>query len=212
MIRNKVDGKCYIGQTIQKISKRWGQHTRPYSKCIRLRNAIQKYGKENFEFSIICDLPNEDLIAREILEICERNTMVPNGYNLTSGGEGCKASEETRKKISEAHKGRKHTEESIKNMSEGQKGKKMTEETRKRMSEVHKGSKASEKTRRKISDNSSRARGVKQLSLNGDLIAVFESIKKAGETLGISFKAISNCCRGKTKTSGSFKWEYSITL
>ena len=34
------------------------------------------------------------------------NTLYPNGYNLTEGGGGCVACEETRKKMSESMKGR----------------------------------------------------------------------------------------------------------
>lgn len=30
----------------------------------------------------------------------------------------------------------------------------------------------------------------------------------SGRQLGISFKAISNVCRGKSKTSGGYHWEY----
>ena len=37
---------------------------------------------------------------------------------------------------------------------------------------------------------------------------VYKSISEAGRQLGISFKAISNVCRGKSKTSGGSHWEY----
>ena len=37
---------------------------------------------------------------------------------------------------------------------------------------------------------------------------VYKSISEAGRQLGISFKAISKACRGKSKTSGGYHWEY----
>jgi hypothetical protein len=47
-------------------------------------------------------------------------------------------SEETRKKMSEAHKGKKHTEASKRKMSKSHKGKKHTMETRKLLSLLRK--------------------------------------------------------------------------
>lgn len=61
-------------------------------------------------------------------------------------------SEETRKKMSEAHKGKHHAEEARRKMSEAHKGKRYSAEARKRFSESHKGKKLSEETRRKKSD------------------------------------------------------------
>ena len=54
-------------------------------------------------------------------------------FNYREGGEGGIVSEETRKKMSEAHK-----------------GKKLSKETRKKMSEAHKGKYVSEKTKKKL--------------------------------------------------------------
>jgi len=241
MIRNKVNGKCYIGQTRRKkVEFRWYQHkNRPGI----MKSAFDKHGVENFEFSVICEIPTEELNAREILEIRERNTLYPNGYNLESGGNtNVITHPETRKKMSEANKGKKnpnfgktHTEETRKKMREAQKGKKASEETRKKLSEAQKGKKATEETRAKISDatkgennpnfgkkaseetrkkisEAMRWKSVRQLSVDGDLIAVFDSMIQAGESLGSDYSGISKCCRGKAKTSGGFKWEYSITL
>lgn len=95
------------------------------------------------------------------------NTLYPNGYNLTEGGEGCVPCEETRKKlsekikekylydedyrrkISEAHKNisdvvrRKYSEARKKLYSSGEKhpmlGKQHSEESKKKMSDSHKG-------------------------------------------------------------------------
>ena len=83
-------------------------------------------------------------------------------YNMTDGGEGssgCIPSEESRRKMSEAHKGENHhmygktaSEETRKKMSESKKGKTLSEESRRKMSDARKGKTHTEETRRKISE------------------------------------------------------------
>ena len=83
-------------------------------------------------------------------------------------------SEETRRKIGEAHKGKHHTEESRRKMSEAQKGRTLSIETRKKLSEAAKGEnnpnfgkKASEETRRKLSEAAKRQwAAIKNLKTN----------------------------------------------
>lgn len=49
---------------------------------------------------------------------------------------------------------------------------------------------------------------VVQLSQEGRLIAIYESIQEGADTLGISRMSISLCCQGKNKTGHGFKWMY----
>lgn len=53
-------------------------------------------------------------------------------------------------------------------------------------------------------------REVIQLSLEGEYLNTYPSIKKAGEALNIDPKGISNVCKGKPKykTAGGFKWKF----
>ena len=60
---------------------------------------------------------------------------------------GKNVSEETRQKMSEAHKGNNHSAESCQKMSEAHKGKNLSAETRKKMSESLKGRTLSAETR-----------------------------------------------------------------
>lgn len=92
-IVNKINTKSYIGQTIQPLHKRWSEHCNNSSCCIVLKNAIKKYGKENFELLIIeeIDYENKELIKiilneKEMLYINKENTLIPNGYNILKGG------------------------------------------------------------------------------------------------------------------------------
>jgi len=51
---------------------------------------------------------------------------------------------------------------------------------------------------------------VVQRNLNGEIIKQFNSVKSASDATGISRPNISNCCLGKRKTTGGYKWEYII--
>lgn len=51
-------------------------------------------------------------------------------------------------------------------------------------------------------------RGVIQLSLDGEYIAEFKSAMQASKLTGINRASIYNCCIGKNKTAGGYKWIY----
>lgn len=82
-ITNKINGKSYIGQSRQ-IEKRFTQHIN--NERTSIGKDIKKYGKDNFEFSIveICEINELDIKEREYIE--KYNTIYPNGYNKTNGG------------------------------------------------------------------------------------------------------------------------------
>lgn len=104
-ITNKINGKCYIGQTSISTKERWARHCEPSSKCYGLSNAIKKYGKENFIIEELGQYKNqEDLNNAEMYFISWFNCMTPNGYNLTEGGKYESLSAESRKKSSLTHK------------------------------------------------------------------------------------------------------------
>ena len=49
---------------------------------------------------------------------------------------------------------------------------------------------------------------VKQLSLTGEFIRVWNSMAEASNELGIFKSQICCCCKGTQKTAGGYKWEY----
>lgn len=109
-ITNCINQKLYIGLTINDAETRFKKHkSMIYSNgCSALYEAFKKYGVENFIVETICFSSNKkELMSLEKHYISELNTVSPNGYNLTSGGENCKVTDETKKKISKALKGRK---------------------------------------------------------------------------------------------------------
>ena len=106
-IINKITNQNYIGQTTQDLYERWRQHKQKKSNCRYLKSAFNKYGIENFDFKLICIGFDDNLNDLEIYYIKKYNCIVPNGYNLRSGGNnGGKHNEETKKKISETLKNR----------------------------------------------------------------------------------------------------------
>lgn len=156
LITNKINGKQYVGQTIQPIENRWSMHKSGASGCLGLKSAISKYGIENFTIEQIFEANSlEELDKLEKDTIDRLNTISPNGYNLTLGGERVIFSEETRKKMSESGKRRKPMSDATKKkLSDRQKGskncnfgKKFSEEHRKKLSLSHMGNKSALKVK-----------------------------------------------------------------
>lgn len=88
-VTNLVNDKIYIGQTVQKLNKRWGDHCAKGSGCKALSRAIKKYGKANFKVEEICSALNlNDLNYLENYFIKYYNSFGKNGYNLSLGYEG----------------------------------------------------------------------------------------------------------------------------
>jgi group I intron endonuclease len=91
-ILNKITKKCYIGETKGKdVVWRWNQHKQKIKVnkgCPALRDAVKKYGIENFEFSVLIMCFDDERFKYEREYIQKYNSVVPNGYNITNGGEG----------------------------------------------------------------------------------------------------------------------------
>ncbi len=97
-IQNKINGKVYIGQSID-IDKRIKEHfykaenKKDISYNSAIHHAIRKYGKENFECSVIEECNQSELDDKERGYIKQYNSLSPNGYNISSGGQKCKKKE-----------------------------------------------------------------------------------------------------------------------
>ena len=125
----QASAKSYIGITRLHPTKRWAQHqvhALRENRQSAIGAAIRKYGPEAFAREVLCEAANEEeAVVLERVFIAAFETMVPAGYNLTSGGEYRKVlSEESRAKIGRANSGRKWSEERRARMSALQKGKK----------------------------------------------------------------------------------------
>jgi group I intron endonuclease len=174
-IENKINGKIYIGQTREGLSKRIARHIR--TNRYYIQKALNKYGLESFIISVIAEATTKKVLdEKEKYWINFYACKAPVGYNCTAGGDGTHGymwteeerqrqriaqtgrhlSEETRAKISNANKGRAISEEHKRQISLKNKGRHHTEEARRKISEKAKGkqprlgSHASEATREKL--------------------------------------------------------------
>lgn len=123
LIRNKVNGKIYIGQTVESISKRFTRHC---SECnldgMVITKAIFKYGKENFTIEKIHECSSmEELNMMEEFYIKKYDTLSPNGYNIKSGGNNSRMHKSTKMKISRALRGKSKTKEHVEKVTKSRK-------------------------------------------------------------------------------------------
>lgn len=103
------NGKRYIGQTCQKLNARWS-NGHGYKENTHFYNAIQKYGWDNFEHTVlaVCETKSDADRAEQFFIRHYDTFNRDKGYNLTLGGEGNLGrvlSEEERKRLSERHLG-----------------------------------------------------------------------------------------------------------
>lgn len=85
-ITNNINGKIYIGQS-NNIQRRFSEHqNRGATSRILVDIAIQRYGKENFNFEIIEECSIEQLNQKETYWITYFNS-IENGYNCSVGGD-----------------------------------------------------------------------------------------------------------------------------
>lgn len=132
--KNKINGKCYIGQTIQKPSRRWRKNGIGYKLCPKFYSAIQKYGWNNFEHEILCWCNDyeADFLEKEFIK---KYNSIENGYNLDSGGHFEKhRSQETKNKLREAGLKQVVSDETKAKISEGLIGRVVKPETRQKIS------------------------------------------------------------------------------
>lgn len=141
LIKNLINGKCYIGQTRRKISKRFKGHCRTASKGGKsiIHQAIAKHGVENFtieELATAIDQVELDRLEQQFIE--QYGTMAPNGYNLKTGGQngGSQYSDESKQKMSLAKIGSSASDETRQRMSDAHNKRWSSQELRDRKSET----------------------------------------------------------------------------
>lgn len=180
-IKNRFNGKMYIGQTIKELDVRLNGHL----QCVKngydrkLYNAIRKYGWDNFEYGIICHCSSlEELNQKETEYIIKFDTY-KNGYNMGLGGDNnVMFSEE----IKEKHDAKMRTAEVRKKISDSMKKlrqeKGFSLETRQKISEKLKGNTHfAGKKRTQDAINKTLASLYKKVECSNDLS--FNSVKEA---------------------------------
>lgn len=197
MHTNKINGKKYVGITSIEPRKRWRNGWGYYSNTFFM-SAIKKYGWDNFEHKVLfvdLDLETACAIEKDLIakyKTCDRKY----GYNRSTGGEQpaeghtYKASEETRKRISESNKGIRRSDEARARISAGKKGKSNGREG-------------------KLGKECAKAKIIYQITINGDVIGEFYGAYEVTRIFGFSSPCkIYDVCNGKRKTAYGYKWKY----
>lgn len=186
LLTNLVTGKCYVGKTERTLDIRWDEHLKcaRYDSSLYLHRAIRKYGKDSFEHIILQEcFSKKDLSDLEIMWIDKLKTLVPNGYNMTKGGDGVlgfKPSLEMNVRNSLTHIGKTQSIMACDLKSNSMR-------------------KSSRVKRKKV----------KCIDLLGREL-LFDSISSAEQYLNKPNSAtlISRCCKGKTKKAYGYIWLY----
>lgn len=239
-ITNKINNKQYIGQTTkERASDRFSQH-RYLARHLDmeksnsyLHRAMNIYGVNNFIFEIIEKIDNSLLNEREQYWIKQLNTLAPNGYNLTSGGEGTQKFSRSQS-IEEKEKRKKSNQQFYKNHPEAreqlvQRTRKLWEDEnyRRKVTESNKkfakehpdlnkgeknpmyGKKHTEAALAKISAHAA-TRKLKIAQLDKDtlnIIQVFDGIKDAEKALKVSHGWLSKAAR-TNKVAYGYRWKF----
>ena len=166
------------------------------------------------------NLTNEEALDKEQSYILKFKEQGHSLLNATDGGRGLlNPTQETRTKISKAHKGkpkseeqrklmaaraRNHSPEARKKMSEANKGRKVSQETRKKMSEARKGKKphpnaSSKEARAKISN------ALKGREFSDEWRQKLSEARKGRIVSEETKEKLSKTSTGKTHTEGAKK-------
>jgi group I intron endonuclease len=88
-IINNINGKIYIGCTINFNDRIKRHFSGKYCGSELLHKAVKKYGVSNFSCEIIKYFNTTELMLKaEIEAIKKYNSLIPNGYNIHLGGKG----------------------------------------------------------------------------------------------------------------------------
>ena len=227
---NKLNGKCYIGQTKQTLDRRWRNgfgYTRDNCDS-HFARAINKYGWDCFFHEILEDniLNQEEANERECFWINFYNS-VREGYNGNYGGNVKLWSEESKLKASNSHKGKIFSKIHLDNLREAirvsthnsERNLKISQKlSGRKLSEEHK-LKLSEKAKLKIGENNSfwghhhtEEQKENYMKIFGKPVVCLEtnvlynSANEAGRILGISGGSIRSSCRLGIQTKIGKKW------
>lgn len=192
---NKLDGKRYVGITRQSPNRRW-RNGNGYYLNEHFYRAICRDGWENFTHEIVLAGVSKDEACekeKELIELYKTNDD-RYGYNKSIGGEnpneGATFSQESRAKMSEAHKGIIFSEEQKHNMS-------IAAKKRGNMRKDKKG------------EQCGKSGVVRQLDLEtGEVVAEYYGFYEMERATGFGQTPIKRATKGIQKQSHGYRWEY----
>lgn len=146
--------RVYVGSSIS-LANRWKCHRHLLRKGMhhspQMQSEWAKYGEDDFSLIVIETCEKSAMYAREKHWIdALQATSIEHGYNMCpvpGSRAGLKHLEETKKKISAAHKGRKKSEEHRRKIIERNRGRVTSDETKRKLSIALTGRKWSDEQR-----------------------------------------------------------------
>lgn len=134
---NNINGKCYIGQTVQAFEKRKDKHIweAKNGSDTHFHRALSKHGFDNFYWTILNECDDIDLLNQleQYYIKCYESMNREFGYNLQSGGKNCSLSNITKQRMSKAALGKPKSKEHIENSRKARLGMLPSIEARKNM-------------------------------------------------------------------------------
>ena len=151
---------------------------------------------------------------------------------ISKSKKGWNPSQEVRKHMGDSRRGKPFSEERKRKLSECSSHHPMSYENKRKLVEINTGRTVSEETRQKlrganlgkkhtqehkdkisksgkIAQRKCKAVRVVQLSLDGKEIKMWDCMADITKELKIGQAHICDCCKGKRKTAGGFKWKYA---
>lgn len=237
-VRNKVNNKIYIGQSID-IERRWGQHR--YGKgSLILRNAIKKHGIDNFEFSILeeVEFTNKPETVELLTELEQKwfdlKEPYNDGYNidktskpnLTTGRNEHFGDKISKIKIENNHCGKHINQFDL--SGNFIKRWKSAAQVERALGYHAENISACCLKKQKSSNNyiwrfegellpnndiiaankSKRMSEVRQYNLRGELLNTFKNVKDASQQTSFNESGIRQCCSGHIKTAYNYIWKF----
>lgn len=216
---NLFNNKRYIGITSQIPEVRW-QRGSGYRENTIFFRAIKKYGWDNFEHNILY----EGLSNREALEI--ESTLIKKykslgvSYNISDGYEELGISKRIPIIVYDTggnyvgayisiHKASIELGIPETNITMALSNKYNITQAKGYVF-LKEGDNILDKLDKVNKRHSSARRPVIQLTKNGQILAEFNSVSDAANSLGCGTGLISNCLKGRYKTAAGYKWRYKV--
>lgn len=207
------NGKSYVGQTTTSLFKRSGKRGKMYKGCKIFYQAILKYGFENFTAEILGEFELNQLNKKEKYYIEYYDTLIPNGYNIKTGGQDTSRKEKPIYAYNlDGTFYKKYFNQNDARKEFGIDGSDITKCLDGKLHFVR-----GKIWRREYTDSvepvltgKNGAKPVIQIDpATKQIVNVYDSASSAARALGLSRPTgISKCCNGKSKISAGYEWQF----
>lgn len=201
------NGKRYVGYTAKTAEARFEQHMQNarWKRKSALYDAVRCYGREAFTVDVLlaCDT-HAEACEHEIRLIAEIGSLLPHGYNMTTGGDGVPLTPEQIKQANDKKRGR--FTEKQREAANRRRGTKASPETRAKLSAARIGKKHSAEHVRRRAENLRRNRA------NKLGIPFVEKTNKVSEPRGSGKRVWTETQRAKERERALKQWTLEAKL